>query len=88
MRRILLTATCLCFLSLAKAETYLVLPFFNLSKNPSLDWIGESLAESLREALSSEGLMALKRDDCVEPSRRLSLLKYSLVTQTSVVKVV
>jgi tetratricopeptide (TPR) repeat protein len=87
VRRILLTATCLCFLSLAKAETYLVLPFFNLSKNPSLDWIGESLAESLREALSSEGLMALKRDDCVEAYRRLSIRPYSLLTKASVVKI-
>jgi len=39
----------------------------------NLDWIGESLAESLREALTSEGLMALNRDDRVEAYRRLAI---------------
>ena len=43
----------------AQADTYLVLPFFNVSKNSSLDWIGEGLAETLQETLSSEDLMVL-----------------------------
>jgi tetratricopeptide (TPR) repeat protein len=63
------------------------LPFFNLSKDPNLDWMGESLAESVREALSSEGLMALNRDDRIEAYSRLSLRPYSLLTKASVVKV-
>jgi tetratricopeptide (TPR) repeat protein len=65
----------------------LVLPFFNISKNPSLDWMGESFTESIREALSSEGLMALGRDDRVEAYKRLSLRPYSLLTKASVVKI-
>jgi tetratricopeptide (TPR) repeat protein len=65
----------------------LVLPFFNISKNSNLDWIGESLAESVREALSSEGLMALDRDDRIEAYSRLSLRPYSLLTKASVVKI-
>jgi tetratricopeptide (TPR) repeat protein len=64
-----------------------VLPFFNVSKNPSLDWIGESLAEAVREALSSEGLMALDRDDRMEAYSRLSLRPYTLLTKASVVKI-
>ena len=64
----------------------MVLPFFNLSKSANLNWIGESLAETLREALSSEGLMALDRDDRVEAYRRLSIRPYSLLTTASVVK--
>lgn len=75
------------FVSLARSDTYLVLPFFNLSKNSNLDWIGESLAESLQEAFSSEGLMALERDDRVEAYRRLSILPYSLLTKASVLKI-
>jgi len=70
-----------------EAATYLVLPFFNVSKNSNLDWMGESLAESVREALSSEGLMALDRDDRIEAYSRLSLRPYSLLTKASVVKI-
>lgn len=81
-------SVCLCLiLPPARAATYLVLPFFNLSKDPNLDWMGESLAESVREALSSEGLMALNRDDRIEAYSRLSLRPYSLLTKASVVKV-
>jgi TolA-binding protein/TolB-like protein len=84
----LLTAACFCLIgSTVRADTYLVLPFFNVSKNPSLDWIGESLAEALREALSSEGLMALNRDDRVEAYRRLTIRPRSLLTRASVVKI-
>jgi tetratricopeptide (TPR) repeat protein len=78
----------LCFLlPPAQAATYLVLPFFNVSKNSNLDWIGESLAESVREALASEGLMALDRDDRIEAFSRLSLRPYALLTKASVVKI-
>ena len=70
----------------AGADNYLVLPFFNLSKNSNLNWIGESFAESIREALSSEGLTALDRDDRVAVYRRLSLRPYALLTKASVVK--
>ncbi|HYL34548.1 MAG TPA: tetratricopeptide repeat protein [Bryobacteraceae bacterium] len=73
--------------SAARGDTYLVLPFFNLSKNANLDWIGESVAETIGEALSSEGLMALNRDDRVEVYRRLSVRPYSLLTKASVVKI-
>jgi tetratricopeptide (TPR) repeat protein len=78
----------LCFLfARAQAATYLALPFFNISKNPSLDWMGESFAESVREALSSEGLIALDRDERVQAYSRLSLRPYSLLTKASVVKI-
>jgi tetratricopeptide (TPR) repeat protein len=71
----------------AQASTYLVLPFFNLSNNSNLDWMGESLAESVREAIASEGLIALDRDDRIEAYNRLSLRPYSLLTKASVVKI-
>jgi tetratricopeptide (TPR) repeat protein len=71
----------------ARADTYLVLPFFNVSNNNSLDWIGEGLAETVQEALSAEGLMVLDRDDRVEAYRRLSIRPYSLLTKASVMKI-
>jgi tetratricopeptide (TPR) repeat protein len=76
-----------CCIPVARADTYLVLPFFNLSKNSSLDWIGEALAETLQDTLSSEGLMVLDRDARVEVYRRLSVRPYSLLTKASVVKI-
>ena len=71
----------------ARADNYLVLPFFNLSKNSNLNWIGESFAESVRETLSSEGLTALDRDDRVEAYHRFSLRPYVLLTKASVLKI-
>jgi tetratricopeptide (TPR) repeat protein len=71
----------------AHADNYLILPFFNLSKDPNLNWIGESFAESVREALSSEGLTALDRDDRVDAYHRFSLRPYVLLTKASVLKI-
>jgi len=75
------------YIPAARADTYLVLPFFNVSKNSSLDWIGEGLAETVQEALSSTGLMVLDRDARVEVYRRLSVRPYSLLTKASVLKI-
>jgi len=86
--RIFCAFVSVCFLlPPAQAATYLVLPFFNLSKNSNLDWMGESFTESIRDALSSEGLMALDRDERVEAYSRLSLRPYSVLTKASVVKI-
>jgi tetratricopeptide (TPR) repeat protein len=88
MRRCLSWLFCaFSLLSSARADNYLVLPFFNLSKNPNLNWVGESFAESVREALSSEGLTALDREDRVEAYHRFSLRPYVLLTKASVLKI-
>jgi tetratricopeptide (TPR) repeat protein len=71
----------------ARAETFLILPFFNASKSTNLDWVGESLSETIREALASEGVIALDRDDRMEVYRRLSLRPTSLLTKASVIRV-
>ncbi len=88
MMRVFTLAASLCALAACvKADTFAVLPFFNVSKNASLDWIGESLSESIREALASEGLVALDREDRVEVYHRLSIRPYTLLTRASVVKI-
>jgi len=71
----------------ARAENCLVIPFFNLSNNTNLDWIGESLAETAREDLSAEGLVTLDRDARLEAFRRLSVRPYSPLTIASVIKI-
>jgi tetratricopeptide (TPR) repeat protein len=69
------------------AETVLVLPFFNHSKSPNLDWIGESIAETLHDALISEGLLALDREDRLEAYRRLNLRPGAELTHASIIKI-
>lgn len=69
-----------------RADTCLVLPFANTSTSGSLDWIGESLADSLREDLAAEGLMVLDRADRVEAYRRLGVRPYTVLTRASVIK--
>ena len=69
------------------SETVLVLPFFNYSKNPSLDWIGESIAETVRDSLASENVLVLDRDDRLEAYRRLSLRPNAELTHASVIKI-
>ncbi len=41
----------------------LVLPFENRSGNPSLNWIGESVPDTLDQRLNSAGFLTLSRDD-------------------------
>src|SRR5256885_9972142 len=69
------------------AETTLVLPFFNHAKSANLDWVGESIAESVRDTLASQGLLVLDREDRLQALRRLSLRPGAELTHASVLKV-
>src|SRR3954466_13138438 len=69
------------------AETTLVLPFFNHAKSANLDWIGESIAESVRDTLASQGLLVLDREDRLQAFRRLSLRPGAELTHASILKV-
>ena len=75
------------FAGALSAETTLVLPFFNHSKSTNLDWVGESIAESVRDALASEGILVLDREDRLEAYRRLSLRPGAELTHASVLKI-
>jgi len=68
------------------ADSYLVLPFFNLSHDKNLEWIGESLSETVRDTLAGEGLIALDRDTREEGYRRLSLRPNTQLTKASILK--
>jgi tetratricopeptide (TPR) repeat protein len=71
---------------LLRAETVLVLPFFNQSNSTNVDWIGESISEAVRESLVSGGVLALERGDRLEAFRRLSLRPNALLTRASIIK--
>jgi tetratricopeptide (TPR) repeat protein len=87
MRRIaiILVLGCAALVS-AHADTVLVLPFFNVSNSSNLDWVGESLAETVREALSAQGVLALGREDRQEAFRRLSVRPYAVLTEATAIK--
>jgi tetratricopeptide (TPR) repeat protein len=71
------------------ADTVAVLPLFNVDEqtSPNLDWIGESVSETIDEALSSSGLLVLSREDREEVYRRLSLRTGVVLTKASVLKI-
>src|SRR6185436_7163670 len=65
------------------ADAVLVVPFFNQSKSGSVDWIGESFSETIRESLASQGLLLFTRENRVEAYRRLSLRPNAQLTRAS-----
>lgn len=69
-----------------RAETVLVLPFYNQSNSASVDWIGESISEAVRESLVSAGVLALEREDRLEAFRRLSMRTNTELTLASIIK--
>jgi tetratricopeptide (TPR) repeat protein len=69
-----------------RAQTVLIVPFSNKSSSPNLDWIGESIAETVRESLASEGVLALDREERLEAFRRLSLRSGAVLTHASIIK--
>src|SRR5262245_20042355 len=85
MSRLIPLALLLC--TAIRAETVLVLPFFNQSKAANLDWIGESLSEAVGDALASEGLLVLDRSDRLEAYRRLSVRPGAELTHATVMKI-
>jgi tetratricopeptide (TPR) repeat protein len=69
------------------ADTAVVLPLFNYTKSPSLDWIGESVAERVRESLASEGLLLASREDRIEVYHRLSIRPNAILTRATIFKI-
>ncbi len=70
----------------AHARTFLILPLFNLTQTANLDWIGESVAETVRSAASSSSLVVLDREDRDEAYRRLGLRPGARLTLASIMK--
>jgi len=69
------------------ADTWLILPFFNLSSDTNLHWIGESLSESAHEALGAEGIIVLGRQQREEAYRRLSIRSNTQLTTATVMRI-
>src|SRR5712692_2965166 len=76
----------LCGNAAALADTVLVLPFFNEYTSQNIDWIGEGIAETIRESLASQGVLVLSREDRLEAYRRLSIRPNAVLTRASIIK--
>jgi tetratricopeptide (TPR) repeat protein len=88
MRRLLpILLLPLCSLVVARADTVAVLPFFNDSPPAGMDWIGESIAQTVHESLAAQGQLVLEREDRQEAYRRLSIRPKAHLTHASVLKV-
>ncbi len=70
----------------ASADTWLVVPLFNQTAKTTLDWIGESAAESISEALVRQDLLVVDREDRKEGENRLALRTNSPWTRASMLK--
>jgi tetratricopeptide (TPR) repeat protein len=75
-------------------QTLAILPFANISRtgmsspDPSaLDWIGESIAQTLREVSGAHGLPTLERDELLGAYRRLKLRERLQLTEASILKI-
>lgn len=69
------------------AETFLVAPFSNRSKDAKLDWIGESISEAIREGAESAGLDTVSREDREDAIKKLSLRGPAQLSLASIIKI-
>lgn len=69
------------------ADNVVVLPFYNASHTPNLDWVGESVSETIWEAIATQGLMIVTREDRQEAFRRLGLRLDANPTRATLLKV-
>jgi len=70
----------------AANSTVLVVPFHNESKYGDLNWIGESISETLVSELGEAGSIVLQRAARDEGYRRLTLKSEALLTKASLLK--
>ncbi len=71
---------------LAHAATVLVLQFHNSSRYPDLNWVGESISETLKDELSAEGQIVFGRESRAEALRRLSLRPTADFTKATLIR--
>lgn len=70
-----------------RADATVALPLYNLSKDRSLDWVGESVAENIIEAIHTEGFVTFDRTDRAEACQRLSLRPNASLSRASIVRI-
>jgi len=73
------------------AQTLVVLPFANRTAEGAaqgnLDWIGESIAETVRDTAGNKGILTLAHEEIEEASRQLGLRSRAQLTEASALKI-
>lgn len=69
-----------------RAEKVVVFTFFNRSGSAAFDWIGESVAESVREALAAAGVPTVSRDQRDSAYHKFSLHRFQPLTKATMWK--
>ncbi len=87
MHRVLGALLVWCLALPLRAERVVVLAFFNRTDAAALDWIGESVAESVREALVAAGVSVVDREQREEAYRKLSVKPLAPLTKATVLKI-
>lgn len=90
LRRFALQAAFFLFAATAAplaAEPVLVIPFFSRSPDANVDWISESVAHTIQDALESRGILVLDRNERETVYRRLSIRPNALLTRATIMKV-
>ncbi len=70
----------------AEAATLVVLPLKNNSTYQDVNWVGDSIAETLRNELNSSGQIVISREEVEEAQKRLSLRSGVLYTKATLIK--
>src|ERR1700681_591268 len=91
-RRLILLLVCTFAGTPLLAETAAVLPFANRTaaadpSQASLDWIGESIAETVRDAIGARGIVTLSRAEIDDAYHQLNLRALGALTQASMLKI-
>ncbi len=81
-----LCASALIFSSAGDGATVLVLQFHNSSQYPDLNWVGESVAETLRTELRGANQIVFDRESRAEGMRRLSVRPDAGFTKATLIK--
>lgn len=74
------------FASLCGGATVLVLQFHNSSQYSDLNWVGESVSETLGQELSAQNYIVFGRESRAEALRRLSLRPGADFTKASLIR--
>lgn len=87
LRRLLFFCAAFLIAGQAPAATVLVLQFHNTSQYPDLDWVGESVAETLMNELGAANEIVLDRASRAEGMRRLSVRPGAAFTKATLIRI-
>ncbi|MEQ1885296.1 MAG: tetratricopeptide repeat protein [Bryobacteraceae bacterium] len=73
------------------AQTLVALPFANRTTGKTgqanMDWIGESIAETVRDVAGEKGILTFEHEEVDQASQRLGLRSRTLLTNASALKI-